>query len=149
MSEHGALCHRVYFLIHLVGGPHNARVGLIGALASDEIDELVDHAYVRLFGVALQQRAQAFLAARIADRRVSRSGGWGEKIAPDTVQAGRVYETGELDLSAVLRRCLAGQGIAYGAVGRDREILGSGWNRDLRFERLAVESHHVSFPVEM
>ena len=67
-SEGRSLDDVVDLLIHLVSGLDHLRIGFIGALRGDQVDELFHHADVGLFGVALQQRAQAFLAAGAPDR---------------------------------------------------------------------------------
>src|SRR5258708_5895729 len=107
-------------LIHLVSGLDHLGVGFLGALADDQIDELFHHAHVGLFGVTLKKRANAFLTARIADHRLSRSVRRKIEVAADARQARWIREIGELDLAGDLGVVLSRLKIADRPIGGDR-----------------------------
>src|SRR6185369_15558544 len=75
--------------------------------------------------------------------------GGGKQILPDAIETGGGLESSELNLSAVLRRGLPWRGVADSPVRRDRDGLRARRDRDLRFERLAVEGYYIAFPIEV
>src|SRR5436309_14350889 len=54
---------------HLVRGLDRLRGHLVGALAGDEADQLLDHAHVRILEEALEERTAVVLAGRAELRR--------------------------------------------------------------------------------
>src|ERR1700687_5479343 len=75
-------------LVHLIRRLYHLGVGLVGALAHDHVDELLDHADIGALDIPLRQRAETLLAARIANGRVTGSIGLQEEILPNGAQAG-------------------------------------------------------------
>ena len=79
--------HRVDVLKHLVGSLNNLRIGLIGALRQDHLDEFFNYVDVGLFERALLNCAETFAAARcskncVAGRRCRR-----KQILPCAIQS--------------------------------------------------------------
>src|SRR2546423_1737502 len=82
----------VDLLIHFISRLDHLGIGLISALADDEIDEFIDDADVRLLDVPLEQRTDAFLSARIADYRLARGVRWQIQVSADAGKTSRVRE---------------------------------------------------------
>ena len=78
-------------LIHVVGGFHHLGIGLISALAHDQVNEFIHDADVGLFGVTLHQRAQTLRPSRGPHRIAGRIRRLKEILA-DAVQARRDCE---------------------------------------------------------
>src|SRR6185503_4083203 len=88
---------------HLVGGLDRLRRHLVGTLAGDESDQLLDHADVRVLEETLQQRT-AVVLTRGPDLRRARGVALLEEVLPDRAEARRVREAGGLELADLRRR---------------------------------------------
>ena len=89
----------VDLLVHVVGGLDDLRVGFIGALRDDQVNELLHDAHVGLFGVALQQSTQTFLPLRDWRRPACRKRRWVIEVLSKAVQPGRILKAGDLNLA--------------------------------------------------
>jgi len=102
-----------------------------------------------LFGIALEQGAKSFLAARIAHHRIARGLGRSIEVVPERIHSRRIREVGQLNLAAHLRRRLARLRVADRAVGGDRHRLRFGGYGDLRFDLVPVGGHQGSVAVQL
>ena len=89
--------HLVDVLQHLIRRLHDLRVGLIGPLRNDHLDEFIHHVDVGVFQHALLQSAQTFRAARRAHNGITRGGGLGKQTAAIAQQAPGIGESGQLN----------------------------------------------------
>src|ERR1035441_3459731 len=138
MKQAGSSLEIVDLLVHVVGGGDHFGIGFVAALRLDQVDELVDNGNVGLFGVSLQQGAQAFGAAGHADGGVARRVGGQVEAVAKAVEPGRILEVGELDLPGLLGGDLVGESVGDRAVGGDGNGLGVRRNGDLRLDGVAV-----------
>src|SRR5581483_1897502 len=133
---------------HVVRRGHGARVDLVGALAADHRDQLLDDAHVGALEESLGELAEAVLPGRAELRR---AGGLGlrEEVPAERAEAARVREADRLDLADLARRRLAGELDGHGTVVADRDRLRALRDRDLRRQRVAVRRHERAGRVEL
>src|ERR1700722_5213893 len=89
----------VGLLVHIVGSLDYFGVRFVGALAGDQVDELVDNADVRLLYIALLEGSETLGAAGNADDRIAGCVCRKVQAIADGIEAGRVLEIGDSDLS--------------------------------------------------
>ena len=125
-------------LIHLVSRFDDFRVCFVCSLTDDQVDEFVNHAYVRLFCVALQETSQSLLATRGANDRVAGGVSWRIEVASQSRQAGGVLEVGQLNLSGPLSGGLIGLAETYGTVTGNGDRLRILRNCNLGFKMISI-----------
>src|SRR5579864_7001922 len=86
------LAQIVYALKHFVCSLHHPRTGLIRPLRHNHLDEFFHHVHIRLFEIALLDRAQAFAAAGSSDNGIARRRGLEEQILADTIQPSWIWK---------------------------------------------------------
>src|SRR6185312_3962037 len=135
--------------VHVVGGLHDFRVGFVGTLAADQVDEFVNDADVRLFDVTLQDGPEAVGSAGRPDNSCAGCIGRRVEALPEGIESRGILEVGESDLAAGLRGRLTGEIVTDSAVRGNVDGLRSRRNRDLRLQQITVRSDDVAGGIQM